>query len=336
MKSQIKQLENEIIHKDEEIIKLNKEIMDFQNSISLGKSKLVEEEIKEKKKPNILENVINKTKSLTLSEKNDIPNEVLLELENKKLKKKNEELETELNTLKNKFTEEKNSLVSLSVTNQKEIEALNKAIKNKEDIIYIKNKELNENQQRIEMFLNNDKIWESEKNKFNTELKKYQEKVTSLESELKVKDETLQKWQIDIKKYEKENMELYIKIKNLNNELTMSKTKAQMKKFKCEIINQPKNDKCDISIGPTGEGDYVMRLQMKEDEYIEIKIIDVEYIRENKQKNILDVSILHNENYKRFSIYNDDETVLSWIKTTFDDYSKIALRAQALLNINKN
>ena len=45
------------------------------------------------------------------------------------------------------------------------------------------------------MFLNNDKIWESEKNKFNTELKKYQEKVTSLESELKVKDETLQKWQ---------------------------------------------------------------------------------------------------------------------------------------------
>ena len=63
---------------------------------------------------------------------------------------------------------EKNSLVNLSVTNQKEIEALNKAIKNKEDIIYIKNKELNENQQRIEMFLNNDKIWESEKNKFNT------------------------------------------------------------------------------------------------------------------------------------------------------------------------
>ena len=49
MKSQIKQLEEEIINKDKEIIKLNKEIMDFQNSISLGKSKLVEEEIKEKK-----------------------------------------------------------------------------------------------------------------------------------------------------------------------------------------------------------------------------------------------------------------------------------------------
>jgi late competence protein required for DNA uptake (superfamily II DNA/RNA helicase) len=49
MKSQIKQLEEEIIHKDEEIIKLNKEIMDFQNSISLGKSKIVEEESKDKK-----------------------------------------------------------------------------------------------------------------------------------------------------------------------------------------------------------------------------------------------------------------------------------------------
>ena len=49
MKSQIKQLEDEIIKKDEEIIKLNKEIMDFQNSISLGKSKLVAEENKDKK-----------------------------------------------------------------------------------------------------------------------------------------------------------------------------------------------------------------------------------------------------------------------------------------------
>ena len=88
MKSQIKQLEEEIIHKDEEIIKLNKEIMDFQNSISLGKSKLVEEEIKEKKKTNlnIIENVINKTKSLTSSDKNEIPNEVVLELENEKEK----------------------------------------------------------------------------------------------------------------------------------------------------------------------------------------------------------------------------------------------------------
>ena len=90
MKSQIKQLEEEIIHKDEEIIKLNKEIMDFQNSISLGKSKIVEEESKDKKMmSNILENVINKTKVLTnLSNNNDIPNEVVLELEIKKLKKK--------------------------------------------------------------------------------------------------------------------------------------------------------------------------------------------------------------------------------------------------------
>ena len=104
MKSQIKQLEDEIIKKDEEIIKLNKEIMDFQNSISLGKSKLVEEENKDKKMmsnmTNIIENVFNKTKSLTLSNKNEIPNKVVLELENKKLKKKNEELDTELNNIK--------------------------------------------------------------------------------------------------------------------------------------------------------------------------------------------------------------------------------------------
>ena len=78
MKSQIKQLEEEIINKDKEIIKLNKEIMDFQNSISLGKSKLVEED--KKTKSNIIENVIKKTKVLTLSDKNDIPNELVLEL----------------------------------------------------------------------------------------------------------------------------------------------------------------------------------------------------------------------------------------------------------------
>ena len=119
MKSQIKQLEEEIINKDKEIIKLNKEIMDFQNSISLGKSKLVEEEIKEKKKTNIIENVINKTKSLTSSDKNDIPNEVMLEIENKQLKKKNEEIETELKNIKSKFFEEKNNLMEINTQNEK-------------------------------------------------------------------------------------------------------------------------------------------------------------------------------------------------------------------------
>ena len=123
MKSQIKQLEDEIIKKDEEIIKLNKEIMDFQNSISLGKSKLVEEENKDKKMmsnmTNIIENVFNKTKSLTLSNKNEIPNEVVLELENKKLKKKNEELDTELNNIKNKFFEEKKTLEEINTKNEK-------------------------------------------------------------------------------------------------------------------------------------------------------------------------------------------------------------------------
>ena len=93
MKSQIKQLENEICLKEEEIVKLNKQIMDVQNSISLGKSK-VEDEIKEKDKKtvsNIIGNVINKTKSLATSsssDKNNIPNEVLLEIENKQLKKR--------------------------------------------------------------------------------------------------------------------------------------------------------------------------------------------------------------------------------------------------------
>ena len=191
MKSQIKQLEEEIIHKDEEIIKLNKEIMDFQNSISLGKSKLVEEEIKEKKKTNlnIIENVINKTKILTSSDKNEIPNEVVLELENKKLKKKNEELETELNSIKNKFLEEKNDLVNINIENEKKIKELNESVKSKELAIYIKNKELNENQQRIEMLLNNNKIWDLEKGKFNNELKATQDKVNLLETELKNKEE---------------------------------------------------------------------------------------------------------------------------------------------------
>ena len=191
MKSQIKQLEEEKIHKDEEIIKLNKEIMDFQNSISLGKSKLVEEEIKEKKKTNlnIIENVINKTKSLTSSDKNEIPNEVVLELENKKLKKKNEELETELNSIKKKFLEEKNDLVNINIENEKKLKELNESVKSKELAIYIKNKELNENQQRIEMLLNNNKIWDLEKGKFNTELKATQDKLNLLETELKNKEE---------------------------------------------------------------------------------------------------------------------------------------------------
>ena len=338
MKSQIKQLEEEIIHKDEEIIKLNKEIMDFQNSISLGKSKLVEEEIKEKKKTNlnIIENVINKTKSLTSSDKNEIPNEVVLELENKKLKKKNEELETELNSIKKKFLEEKNDLVNINLENEKKLKELNESVKSKELAIYIKNKELNENQQRIEMLLNNNKIWDLEKGKFNTELKATQDKLNLLETELKNKEEIMQKLKNDYKKCSEQNMELYLKIKHLNSELSSSKT--YMKKFKCEIQNQPENYKAEISFGPTGDGDYVMVLQIKEDELIPIKLTDVEYIKKNKQNDALDVSVLHNENLKKFCFIHKDENVLNSIKNAYDEYFKIAMRMQTFPeeNINSN
>jgi chromosome segregation ATPase len=340
MKSQIKQLEEEIIHKDEEIIKLNKEIMDFQNSISLGKSKLVEEEIKEKKKTNlnIIENVINKTKILTSSDKNEIPNEVVLELENKKLKKKNEELETELNSIKNKFLEEKNDLVNINIENEKKIKELNESVKSKELAIYIKNKELNENQQRIEMLLNNNKIWDLEKGKFNNELKATQDKVNLLETELKNKEEIMQKLKNDYKKCSEQNMELYLKIKHLNSELSTSKT--YMKKFKCEIQNQPENYKAEISFGPTGDGDYVMVLQIKEDELIPIKLTDVEYIKKNKQNDALDVSVLHNEYLKKFCFIHKDENVLNSIKNAYDEYFKIAMRMQTFpeenINSNKN
>ena len=338
MKSQIKQLEEEIIHKDEEIIKLNKEIMDFQNSISLGKSKLVEEEIKEKKKTNlnIIENVINKTKSLTSSDKNEIPNEVVLELENKKLKKKNEELETELNSIKKKFLEEKNDLVNINIENEKKLKELNESVKSKELAIYIKNKELNENQQRIEMLLNNNKIWDLEKGKFNNELKATQDKLNLLETELKNKEEIMQKLKNDYKKCSEQNMELYLKIKHLNSELSSSKT--YMKKFKCEIQNQPENYKAEISFGPTGDGDYVMVLQIKEDELIPIKLTDVEYIKKNKQNDALDVSVLHNEYLKKFCFIHKDENVLNSIKNAYDEYFKIAMRMQTFPeeNINSN
>ena len=340
MKSQIKQLEEEIIHKDEEIIKLNKEIMDFQNSISLGKSKLVEEEIKEKKKTNlnIIENVINKTKILTSSDKNEIPNEVVLELENKKLKKKNEELEKELNSIKNKFLEEKNDLVNINIENEKKIKELNESVKSKELAIYIKNKELNENQQRIEMLLNNNKLWDLERGKFNNELKATQDKLNILETELKNKEEIMQKLKNDYKKCSEQNMELYLKIKHLNSELSTSKT--YMKKFKCEIQNQPENYKAEISFGPTGDGDYVMVLQIKEDELIPIKLTDVEYIKKNKQNDALDVSVLHNEYLKKFCFIHKDENVLNSIKNAYDEYFKIAMRMQTLpeenINSNKN
>ena len=324
MKSQIKQLEEEIIHKDEEIIKLNKEIMDFQNSISLGKSKLVEED--KKTKSNIIENVIKKTKVLTLSDKNDIPNEVVLELENKKLKKKNEELEYELNNIKNKFFEEKNNLEEINNKNTKKIQELNESLTSKETAIYIKNKELNENQQRIEMLINNTKLWDLEKSKFNTELKTLQDKLSALEIELKSKDEITQKLQNDNKKCTQENLELYLKIKRLNKELTTQKT--YRKKYKCEIQNQPENYKAEVSFGPTGDGDYVMLLQIKEDELISMKLTDVEYIRMNKQKDALEVSVIHNENFKKFYLIHKDEIVLNYIKDAYEEYFKIAKRME--------
>ena len=99
----------------------------------------------------------------------------------------------------------------------------------------------------------------------------------------------------------------FIKVKNLNHEIASNK--RTLKKFKCELINQPNNIQCEISFGPTEENEYVMLIQMKEDEMIKIRLVDVEYIRMNKQQNALDVSILYNENFKKFSIFNKELNV---------------------------
>ena len=310
--------------------------MEVQNSISLGKKK-IEDEIKEKEKDkktmsNIIGNVLNKTKSLTSSSTSDknIPNEVLLEIENKQLKKKNEEIQDELNSTKNKFLEEKKTLVNININNENIIKELNEILRNKENSINAKNKELNENKQRIEMLLNNNKILDLEKGKFNAELKSTQDKVEQLEKNLKEKDEILLKWQNDIKKYSQENLELFIKLKNLNYEIANSKRK--LKQFKCQLINQPENIACEISFGPTEGNEYVMLLQMKVDELIKIRLIDVEYIRFNKQQNALDVSILHNENFKKFSIFHHDKEILKLLREAYEDYFKIAMRMQVGLN----
>ena len=137
--------------------------------------------------------------------------------------------------MKNKFYEEKATLLNINISNEKIIKELNDTLKNKEIAINNKNKELNENQQRIEMLLNNNKIWDLEKGKFNIGLKLIQEKVEQLEKDLKNKDEILLKWQNDIKKYSQENLELFIKVKNLNHEI--GSNKRNLIKFKCELIN---------------------------------------------------------------------------------------------------
>ena len=148
----------------------------------------------------------------------------------------------------------------------------------------------------------------------------------------------MQKLKNDYKKCTEKNMELYLKIKRLNSELSNSKT--LMKKFKCEIQNQPDNYKAEISFGPTGDGDYVMVLQIKEDELIPIKLTDVEYIKMNKQNKSLDVSVLHNEYLKKFSFIHKDENILYSIKNAYDDYFKIAMRNENLpkekVNSNKS
>ena len=74
-----------------------------------------------------------------------------------------------------------------------------------------------------------------------------------------------------------------------------------------------------------------MLLQI-EDEIIKIRLIDVEYIRKNKLQNLLDVNILHNENFKKFSIFHQNPEFLDLLRETYEDYFKIAMRIQEGLN----
>ena len=116
-------------------------------------------------------------------------------------------MEKELYIIKNKSFQEKNTFVELNIKNEKLIQNLKENLNAKEIAINLKNKELNENQQRLEMLLNNNKIWDLEKGKFNTELKAVQDKVVSLEKEIKSKDELMLKLQNDNKIMTDQNKE---------------------------------------------------------------------------------------------------------------------------------
>ena len=71
-----------------------------------------------------------------------------------------------------------------------------------------------------------------------------------------------------------------------------------------------------------------MLLLIKEDELISMKLTDVEYIRMNKQKDALEVSVIHNENFKKFYLIHKDEIVLNYIKDAYEEYFKIAKRME--------
>jgi hypothetical protein len=75
---------------------------------------------------------------------------------------------------------------------------------------------------------------------------------------------------------------------------------------------------------------------------VDVKLADVEYIRMNKRQNALDVSVLHNEKFKKFCFTHKDENVLNCIKNVYDDYFQIAMKKEVFpeddddFNENKN
>ena len=327
MKDYISQLDQRVLDKDNEIIKLNKEIMEITNSISLDKDK--KEESGNKTTLDVMSNIVG---ALSKNEEDTAPS-VLLEMENKKLKHHIEDLKEE----NDKFAEERRGL-------QEKIRCLEENVRKKEEENREENNSKTETINSLEHQLQEykisvntlEKIIDSlktdklslmdEVNKLQNKMKTSEEFYEKLKKENEVKDKLFSKWQDDIKRLTQQNMELMFQVNKMKFLDKGKNDEIKKQIFKCEMIAKPNNIKCDVSLGPLENNEYAMLLEQDKSNIVQILLMDIESVRLDKENKRLNFRVMKNQTLNDFSLVNEDLDVLYAIQNTYDEYYKIDMK----------
>lgn len=286
LKKENKNFEELFTKKENEIIVLSREKYELISKLDIEKQK-TENNSSSNQLTNLISGIFQKRDSganITDSELKKLQNEVHdYQLENNILKSKIEDQSLDFEKCKIEYK----NLISLQLEKMKKLE----------NTISEKNKQIEENNKKLEVMFENFKNFDIQKTTFESrilELEKdnlnREEKIVELLLKLEDKDNLLMSYKDNLTRHEIESSEMAKKLAELKNAIIESNMVIQS--FKCKKMGALFDSDLEITFGRTDEDEYVMIINDDgEHEYINVE--DIEYLKTNDKANdIVDLSYL--------------------------------------------
>lgn len=319
MKSQLSQLEQIINEKEKEIIKLNTETLEMQNALSLERNNKNNSSV-----TNIIGNIFQKE------------GDPLSQIEIKKLQQQIADLKAEKEKGEKAYSEYKEKTQKQIGEDEQTIKKLQAELLLKEKTLDEANKQLADDNKRLEIMANSLKEYDTDKVRLYSQMsttdeenEKIKNENTALKKEISDKNELMTEWKEKVKKFTEENLLLTRSLEKIK--WAFLTERSLIKRYMCE--KGESSIKCELSFGRTEDDEYVMLYKEEKKNQQDIyKLEDIEYIKGiNDGKKLpngfskVEISILRSGNSDKLQVQGNDEVMQEMIKT-YQEYFNIAMK----------